>query len=218
MVLTDLFWLTVTLASLAAIPSSSVALVVGCASVSGFSRGAAAALGVVLGDVVFVLAAVSGVAALAETWGPWLYALRYLAAAYLGWLALGLWRTARTPKPLATASVKAGLFACFASGLLLTLADVKAIVFYAALFPSLVAVEQLGVMDIVTVAGITVIAVGGVKLIYAALGARIAERFQSSGALARPFSDNGQPHWRFRLQKGLAMALGLAALYLIWPR
>ena len=68
------------------------------------------------------------------------------------------------------------LVADFLAGLLLTLGDVKAIFFYASLFPALVDMQQVGVRDAVSIAAIMVVTVGGVKLTYANFAARIVDK------------------------------------------
>jgi threonine/homoserine/homoserine lactone efflux protein len=55
----------------------------------------------------------------------------------------------------------------FLSGLFLTLGDLKAIVFYASAFPTLLDLPQLTNRDTVLVLVLTVLVVGGVKVAYA---------------------------------------------------
>ncbi|WP_048305565.1 LysE family translocator [Halomonas sp. PR-M31] len=62
----------------------------------------------------------------------------------------------------------------FFSGLLLTLGDVKAIFFYASLFPAFVNLATIGTLDIAIIAVITIVAVGGVKLGYAYFAGGVA--------------------------------------------
>lgn len=62
------------------------------------------------------------------------------------------------------------------SGFLLTLGDIKAIAFYASLFPSLVDVSSLLIRDIALIVLITTLTVGGVKAGYALLSPNILTR------------------------------------------
>jgi hypothetical protein len=74
--------------------------------------------------------------------------LRYLAAAYLIWFGFSLIRGgAKAGKPADVHRAR-GLGASFAAGIALTLGDVKAILFYAALFPVFVDVTVLSTFDI----------------------------------------------------------------------
>ena len=62
----------------------------------------------------------------------------------------------------------------FLAGAILTLGDIKAILFYAALFPSVVDVTSLTPLDIIAIAAVTVVTVAGVKSIYAVVARSIA--------------------------------------------
>ena len=98
--------------------------------------------------------------------------IKYLAAAYLLWLGFGLIRSqfSKTEPILDDIRPSAGagnMISSFLAGLLLTLGDVKAIFFYASLLPTFLDLSTLTVMDIAAVSAITIVAVGGVKAIYA---------------------------------------------------
>ncbi len=152
---------------LAALPSCSVALVVTRSATLGVRNGAAAAAGIVMGDLTFVTLAVLGMSALAETMGAFFSIVRYLGAAYLIGLGFSLIRArASTVVPVKNLG-RATMLTSFASGLLLTIGDVKAILFYASLFPTVVNMASLTALDIVVIFGVTALAVGSVKLIYA---------------------------------------------------
>ena len=72
-------------------PGADVAVIVARSAAQGFRAGAAVALGVGVGCAVHVLAAALGVSALLAS-SPWAFeALRWLGAAYLAWLGVGLW-------------------------------------------------------------------------------------------------------------------------------
>ncbi len=159
------------MATLAAIPSTSVALVVTRSVWGGFGNGAAAAAGIVVGDLIFVLLAILEMAALADAHGGLFLAIRILAGAYLIWLGVQLIRDRSTIKQTANHRSR-NLAGSFFAGLTLTLADLKAIFFYASLFPLFVDLPNLSGWDIALVVLITLIAVGGVKLAYAYGGQR----------------------------------------------
>ncbi len=164
---------------LAATPSSSVLLVTTRSAASGFSHGASTAAGVVVGDLVFILVAVFGLALLVEAVGDaWLF-LKYVAAAYLLWLGVRLWQSAgqdRAPAQLQSTS----LWSSFTAGLLLTLADQKAVLFYLAFLPAFLDLADLSWLDLAALVTITIIAVGGVKLAYAYAATRATALVSSS--------------------------------------
>lgn len=163
---------------LAAMPSSSVALVVVRSVVSGRANGVFSALGIVAGDLVFVVMALIGMSVLAGWLGALFSVVKYCAGAYLIWLGVGLLRSKSSPQIQSMKYHSATLLADFLAGLFLTLGDVKAILFYASLFPILVDLESIGGWDIVLVAAITILTVGGMKLVYAMFAAQIVARFR----------------------------------------
>src|SRR5690606_20134159 len=109
--------LFVTMLALAALPSTSVALVAIRASTSGFRHGASVAAGIVAGDLLFVLLAVLGMTALAELLGAFFVVLRYIAAAYLMWFGISLLRAANPRTNAFSFSGGISLKADFMSGL-----------------------------------------------------------------------------------------------------
>lgn len=167
MSLVEILALFTVMAALALVPSTSVALVVARASSAGFSNGCAVAAGIVAGDLILVLLAVLGMTALAEAVGSFFLILRYLAGAYLIWFGISLMRSKAPLQVEHSGRSVSKLSASFFSGLLLTLGDVKAIFFYASLFPTFVDLATIRTLDIAAIAIITIVAVGGVKLGYA---------------------------------------------------
>ncbi len=161
--------------ALAAMPSASVALVVARSATLGAQNGLATAAGVVTGDLIFLAMALFGMTALAEQLGAFFIVMKYLAAAYLIWLGIGLVRGNREKSRTAVTSrpvflQKGNLVRSYAAGLALTLGDIKAIFFYASLLPTLLDLATLTAVDIIVVAALTIVSVGGVKCAYA-LGA-----------------------------------------------
>lgn len=167
MSLLEILTLLGAMVALALVPSTSVALVVARSSSAGFSSGCAVVAGIVVGDLVFVSLAVLGMAALAEVVGSFFLILRYLAGAYLIWFGISLIRSKASLQLEDSGQSVSKLSASFLSGLLLTLGDVKAVFFYASLFPAFVDLEAIGAKDMAIIAVITIVSVGSVKLGYA---------------------------------------------------
>ena len=72
--------------TLALIPGSSVALVVTRSVAHGVPNGISVSLGIVVGDLIFILLAILGLSVIAETMG-WLFlTIKYIGATYLIWL------------------------------------------------------------------------------------------------------------------------------------
>ncbi|WP_232318761.1 LysE family translocator [Halomonas sp. GT] len=167
MSLVEILALFTVMSALALVPSTSVALVVARASSAGFSNGCAVAAGIVVGDLIFVLLAVLGMTALADVVGSFFLILRYLAGAYLIWFGISLIRSKATLQVEYSSRSASKLSASFFSGLLLTLGDVKAIFFYASLFPIFVDLATIQTQDVAVITMITIVTVGGIKLGYA---------------------------------------------------
>ncbi len=165
--------------ALAAMPSASVALVVVRSSSLGLRNGIATTVGIVVGDLIFVAITLLGMSALAITMGSVFSLLKYIGGAYLIWLGIKLFRSKESAGMHAPDNHGSTLASSFASGLLLTLGDLKAILFYASLFPTLMDVAALSISDIALVVAVTITTVGGVKLVYAGSAQSIVTRLQT---------------------------------------
>lgn len=195
------------MALLAAIPSSSVLLVVSRASSAGFAHGVAAIAGIITGDLIFVLITLLGLSALAEAMGSFFVILRVAAGLYLIWFGVSLIRSTAKAKQVNSGPHSTNLTSSALAGLFLTLGDVKAIFFYASLFPVFVDVANITLLDTVIIICLTIVAVGGIKLLYAATAIRVSKRI---------------PQWTSQihiqpkhLQKGAGGLLAAAGTYLI---
>lgn len=154
--------------TLAIIPSASVALVVTRSATSGIANGVAVALGIVLGDLVFILLALLGLSVVAETMGGSFLAIKYLGGAYLFWLGYTLLASnTMTTMTVKNPNAKVSLVTSFLAGFFLTLGDIKAIFFYVSLFPTLVDLASLKLSDLFIIIFVTIMTVGGVKIAYA---------------------------------------------------
>ena len=98
----------------------------------GLRAGAAATLGVIVGDQVLMWLAVAGVAALLAAHPAWFKAVQYLGAAYLGWIGLRLLLVRSGDE---TSPVRIEPHHYLRQALLITLLNPKAIIFYMAFFP-----------------------------------------------------------------------------------
>ena len=177
----DALALTGAMAVLAAVPSTSVMAVVARAASSGFGHGAAMALGVVAGDIVFIAIALVGLAVLIEWLGPVFVVIRIAAAVYLVVLAVQLWRSASRAASRSELARGGTALGSFSSGLMITLADQKAVFFYLGFLPAFVSLEQVTTPDAVALMVIALVAVGGVKLIYVAVADRVSQRLSGGG-------------------------------------
>ena len=151
---------------LASIPSISVLAVTTRSAAYGFIHGVFTTIGIVLGDIIFIIIAIWGLSFLAETMGNLFVLIKYLGGAYLIWLGISLCRS-KSQEVETEEVVKSSLLSSFMTGLLITLADQKAILFYFGFFPAFLDVSKISYFDTGIIIAIATLAVGGVKLGYA---------------------------------------------------
>ena len=167
MSLFDALALFIIMITLAAIPSTSVALVVTRSATMNLANGVAVSMGIVVGDLIFVMLAILGLTALSEIMGGFFLAVKFAAGIYLIWFGITLIRSKTQKITVEYSGTSSGIFTSFLAGLFVTLGDVKAIFFYASLFPAFIDVSALTLPDISVILLVTIVTVGGVKLAYA---------------------------------------------------
>jgi threonine/homoserine/homoserine lactone efflux protein len=156
---------------LASIPSVSVLAVSTRSATSGFIHGVFTTIGIVLGDIIFIIIAIWGLSFLAETMGSLFVLIKYFGGAYLILLGIGLCRS--KSKDVETEEViESSLLSSFLTGLSITLADQKATLFYLGFFPAFLDISKISYFDTGIIIAITIVAVGGVKLGYAFMADR----------------------------------------------
>ncbi|WP_017295549.1 LysE family translocator [Geminocystis herdmanii] len=154
---------------LALIPSVSV-LAVSLRSVTyGFTHGVLTTMGIVSGDIIFILLAIYGLTFLSEITGNFFTFLKLLGGGYLIWLGIGLWK-AKSQEINLEINQKSSFIASFLMGLFISLGDLKAIFFYLSFLPAFVDLSTISIMDTLIIIAMATIGVGGTKLIYALMG------------------------------------------------
>lgn len=163
------------MAALAAMPSASVALVITRSATLGIPDGLAVSAGIVLGDLVFIALAIMGLSVVAETMGSLFFIIKLLGGLYLLWLGFSLLKAKESEKIKAVKNYSKGsLLASLLAGFVLTLGDVKAIIFYASLLPIFINLSLVMVPDVIALVLITVLSVGGIKSVYAIFANKLA--------------------------------------------
>lgn len=163
---------------LAASPGPGVFATLARALASGFSHAAVLVLGIVLGDIIFLLLAIYGLSSMAEFLGSFFTFVKYAGGLYLIWLGVGIWRSkASTKKVLGVRedSWKKN----FLSGLSITLANPKVIFFYLGFLPTFVDLTRLTYIDILAISVVVVVVLGSVLLSYAFLATRASRLITS---------------------------------------
>ncbi|HEY9748299.1 MAG TPA: LysE family translocator [Allocoleopsis sp.] len=171
MTLSSMTALFIAMVVLAAIPSVSVLTVSTRAATSGLMHGVFTTLGIVVGDIVFIIIAIWGLSFLVETMGSLFILIKYLGGAYLIWLGIGLCRS--KSQNMETEAVReSSLLSSFLAGLSITLADQKVTLFYLGFFPAFLDLSTISYLDTSIIILIAIAAVGGVKLVYAFMADR----------------------------------------------
>lgn len=170
-----------TLCLAAMIPGPGVFAIVARGLASGFSHAALVAIGIVLGDLVFLMLAIFGLSAMAEIMGDFFMIIKYLGGAYLIWLGIKLWRS--KPVPMEVKAIKETSWAAnFFSGLFITLGNPKTILFYLGLLPTFIDLNAVTSRDIALLVAIVVSVVGCVLFSYAYSASRARGLFKNSRA------------------------------------
>lgn len=117
-----------------AVPGAGTIAILDATARDGPVAGLAAVLGTLVGDFVFMLAAVAGLAALLQTQPLAFQALQWFGAAYLTWLGLQLVRNRPGDDGAASARVQSPRV-YFRRALMVSLTNPKVILFFVAFFP-----------------------------------------------------------------------------------
>ncbi len=147
----------------------------------GFRAGAAATLGLVVGDQVLMWLAALGVAAILQAQPVLFKGLQYLGGAYLAWIGLKLlFRKDGEASPI---NIRPHHYA--RQGFLITLMNPKAIVFYMAFFPLFIdPAAHRGLLTFAVMAA----TIAGISLIYClslcAFAGAVAQKVRANRRLA----------------------------------
>lgn len=127
-------------------------------------------LGMVMSDIVYLVMACFGLAAIASTWEGVFLAIRYIGAAYLIYLGWKMWVAPVSTSPENFAQIESkSEVASFIQGFLISASNPKVILFYIAFLPTFMDLTVLSGFDIVVAAvlaftalmlGISAISVG----------------------------------------------------------
>jgi threonine/homoserine/homoserine lactone efflux protein len=168
----------------AVIPGPGITALVARALGAGFADSLAMSLGLILGDMIFLTAVVLGLSVLAQTFGLLFMAIKYAGAAYLVYIAWKIWTAGMLNADLKSGPARTP-FQSFLAGLLVTLGNPKAMLFYVALVPTLVDLESLTLVDYLQLLVATFLVLLAVTVPYVTLASRAREFFRHPQALKR---------------------------------
>ena len=169
-----------------ATPGPGIAAVIARALAKGMKGIAPFILGFVMGDLTLYAAAAAGFAALAEAYAPLLFAIKWGGAAYLIWLSFKLWTASVEPnEDTASTPVSDSPLSLFLTTYSLTLGNPKPILFFVALLPSILDLNQLTLVDFLMVALVIAVIIAATLSAYAMAASKARSLFASSVARRR---------------------------------
>jgi threonine/homoserine/homoserine lactone efflux protein len=171
---------TIALAIAAAIPGPGITALVARALGSGFMASFWMSLGLILGDVTYLVAVLLGLAVLAQTFGTAFLIVKWIGVAYLVYLAWKLW-TAGIIGQNVEANIKhEHPLTSVLAGWTLTLGNPKTMIFYLAITPTIVDLKTVTFADAAVLIGLTTATLLVVIIPYLVLAAK------ARGLFARP--------------------------------
>lgn len=191
----------IALAIAAGIPGPGIAACVGKALGAGFRPAMWFGTGLVLGDLTYLTLAVLGLAAAAAAFSGIFVVIKVLGAAYLVYLAWSFWKAGIDPDKV-EARRGNGVWASIAGGYAVTLGNPKTIIFYMALLPTVVKLDEVTPERFAGLVLTTIVVLYLVLLPYIALATK-----------ARDFLRN--PRALKALNRGAAGAMAGAAAYIV---
>jgi threonine/homoserine/homoserine lactone efflux protein len=168
----------------ALLPGSGITALVARALGAGFAESAAMAFGLMLGDMIFLTAVVLGLSVVAQTFGTIFMIIKYLGALYLVWIAYKIWTAGLITQDIQTAG-RRSILQGFLSGLFVTLGNPKPMLFYIALVPTLVDLNNLTGTDYLQLLAATFVVLLVVTMPYIVLASKAREALKHPRALGR---------------------------------
>lgn len=169
-----------------ATPGPGVAAIIARSLAQGTRGSVAFIAGFLVGDLIWFIVAATGLAALAQTAQSAFLLVKYAGVAYLLYLAYRMWRTkpqlGNDNAEVLSAESRPRLFL---GSLALTLGNPKTMVFFLALLPTVIQLEQLDLAGFVEIAAAMSIVLPLVLGGYALLAARARRFFGSERAVRR---------------------------------
>lgn len=159
------------------IPGPAILMVVGRSLSSGFRSTLGLIGGILLGDVFYMSLVFLGLATLGAILGEFFVVVRILAALYLIYLGISLWRK-KPEKPLDPNPVSKDALQSFLAGFGITLGNPKAILFHLGFLPTFFDLPSLTAFEAVAVMAIFLTVLGTSFATYAYLAGRASGLFQ----------------------------------------
>ncbi len=156
-----------TLLLLVLVPGPAILMVVGRSLTNGFRATFSLVAGILLGDLFYLTLVFTGLAALGQILGEFFVVVRILAALFLIYWGISLWRKNPQRQPPEATAEPNDAFMSFMTGFAVTLGNPKAILFHLGFLPTFFDLPALTHSDAVTIMAIFVMVIGTVLTVYA---------------------------------------------------
>ncbi len=181
MSLVSVFSFAIAIFVLAVTPGPGVFAIISRSLASGFKTTLLMIAGCVTGDIIFLLFAIMGMSVIAQTMGTLFLLVKIVGAAYLIFLGVKIWISKPVPAHLQQINGKKAIgYGNYLSGLGITLANPKVILFYCGFLPTFMDLPSMTGFDIFLVTMVLAMVLSVVLISYAYLASSARLFFSST--------------------------------------
>lgn len=179
----SIFSLFVAMLISAAVPGPGVFACIARAVASGFQDTLYVIGGILIGNIAFLVIAIFGLVAAAQTLGSFFIVVKYLGALYLVWLGLKLWMFDSASEEFSTNVPSPSPTSSFLTGLIVPFSSSNVIFFYVSLLPTFINLGSLSFTDSLIAILVISIALFIILAIYSYSAANARKMFKSRKTL-----------------------------------
>ncbi|MEA3384401.1 MAG: LysE family translocator [Campylobacterota bacterium] len=169
---------------LAASPGPGLFAVVSRALASGFKHSSVVVMGLILGDIIYLLLAIYGLSTIAQLMGDLFVVVKYIGGLYLLYLGYKIFTTEVKEENIDEID-EISWSANFLTGLFITLGNPKVIVFYLGFLPAFMNLSNLSNIDVIIAVIIVTSTLALVVLTYAYLAAKSRKLFKDKSSMEK---------------------------------
>lgn len=166
-------------------PGPGVFAILARAMVQGSGSCFMMAIGMAISDILYLIAACFGLAAIATHWGEVFTAIRILGAVYLVYLGWRMWTAPLNLAPPVVKTRKSGLALGFLQGFMISASNPKVILFYIAFLPTFMNLASLSGGDIALASLLTLVSLTLGLMLIAGFASKARQWFRSELAMKR---------------------------------
>ena len=165
-------------------PGPAMLAVIARALADGFSATIPHILGLVIGNLIYLLASIYGLAWIAQQMGEAFLVIKLAGGAYLVYLGIQLWRSNGEMAALKKRQPKT-LLATFLTGLMITLSNPKAILFYLALLPAIIDIGSVDLRTLIPIMAINSAVLATIIGGYSAMASKVRKLFANASSMRK---------------------------------